>query len=73
MAKHHIMDQTGHSTIEFDQKNTVELKEAMERFDDLVKKGYAPAVKGEDGKHRVTRTFDPSAEETLFQPQLVGG
>ena len=73
MAKHLIMDQTGHSTVEFDKTNTVDLKEAMERFDNLVKKGYTPAELKADGNHSVTRTFNPEAEQTLFVPQLKGG
>ena len=32
MAKHHIMDATGHSTVEFDKANTVDLDAAMKRF-----------------------------------------
>ena len=73
MAKHHIMDQTGHSTVEFDQADPVALKEAQERFQRLIAEHYTPAVRGEDGKATVTRTFDPNAQETLFVPQLVGG
>jgi hypothetical protein len=73
MAKHHIMDQTGHSTVEFDKADPQALKEAQARFDRLVAEHYTPAVRGEDGMARVTRTFDPDASETLFVPQLVGG
>ena len=32
MAKHGIMDATGHSTVEFDKTNTVDLDAAMKRF-----------------------------------------
>ena len=73
MAKHHIMDQTGHSTIEFDEKNLADLAAAEARFKEMMEKGYTPAVRGEDGKATVTRSFDPTAQETLFVPQLVGG
>lgn len=71
--KFHVMDQTGHSTVEFDKANPVDLASAENMFNEFVSKGYAPAVKGEDGNHTLTRTFDPTAEETLFQPQLKGG
>jgi hypothetical protein len=69
----HLMDQTGHSTVEFDKLDQADLDRAARMFSDLLEKGYTPAVKGQDGVHTSTRTFDPSAEDTLFQPQLVGG
>jgi hypothetical protein len=73
MAKQLVMDQTGHTEHVFDKANKVELSAAMERFDDLVKKGYTPAVLKADGNHQVTRKFDPTADQTLFIPQLQGG
>lgn len=74
MAKHLIMDHTGHSTVEFDPSKTVDLREAMERFERLTKSGHAAAVKNPgDAGYKLTRTFDPTAEETLFVPQMQGG
>lgn len=68
--KFNIMDQTGHSTIEFteDQK-----KEAQAKFDELVGLGMTPAQRnGGSGDYTVNREFQ-AADETLFQPQLRGG
>lgn len=73
MAKHLIMDQTGHSTIEFNPANRADLAKAEARFNALMKRGMTPAVLKPDGHHQVTRTFDPTAEQTLFIPQLKGG
>jgi hypothetical protein len=35
--------------------------------------GFTAAFRDAAGKATVTRSFDPTAEETLFFPQLVGG
>lgn len=74
MPKQHVMDRVlGHATHEFDAKDTMSTKEAMERFAELTGKGYVAAKKLDDGAHEVIGEFDPSAEETLFFPQLQGG
>ena len=77
MARHIIMDPSGHSTFEFDPHNTVALAEAERRFKRLVAKGYIPAEHKGEGQHRVAqkdkRSFDPTVEETIFVPALKGG
>lgn len=73
MATHLIMDRSGHRKIDFDSTSTVELTEALDRFNDLTSKGYRAAVKRGDGVHELIRKFDPEAEQTLFIPQLRGG
>jgi ABC-type ATPase with predicted acetyltransferase domain len=73
MAKHYIMDQTGHTTVEFDKTNTVDVEAAMARFDELTKKGFRYAPKNAEGQPVVSHTFDPTAEEAIFIPQLQGG
>ena len=35
--------------------------------------GFTAAVRTGPGEQRVIRSFDPTAEETLFYPRLVGG
>jgi hypothetical protein len=35
--------------------------------------GFTAAVRDAAGQPIVTRSFDPTAEETLFFPRLVGG
>jgi hypothetical protein len=69
--KLNIMDQTGHSVIEFDKTET---SKAMEKFNELVKtQKHRAAVKQPDGSHKLVKDFDPNAEEMIFFPQLKGG
>ncbi len=72
MNKLQIMDQTGHSTLDFDPKNDASTKEAMEKFNELVGKGYQAAVRTESGLKKV-KAFDPAQPETVMHPQLMGG
>lgn len=68
--KFHVMDYYGHSTIEFEKS---QIKEAMEKFYELVSAGYTPAHRDEQGRdYHVSRRF-AEADETLFVPQLKGG
>jgi len=46
---------------------------AEERFKELTYVGFTAAVRTSCGEAAVTRTFNPTAEETLFFPRLVGG
>ena len=74
MAKHYIMDHTGHSTVEFDAGNSVQLEEALARFKMLTDKGHRAAVrKAGATDYTVVKSFDPTAEETLFVPAMQGG
>jgi len=77
MARHIIMDPSGHSTFEFDKHSTVSLNEAERRFNNLIGKGYIPAETTGDGTHHVSsrtdRLFNPDADETIFIPALRGG
>jgi hypothetical protein len=74
MPKQLVMDRTGHSEHVFDRANEVKLKEAMERFDDLVnKQKFAAAVRTGPGELQKVTSFDPNAEETVFVPPLQGG
>ena len=71
--KFHVMDLTGHSTIDF-TKDEAGVAEAMEKFKMLVddQKKIA-AVKGKNGDVTKVKSFDPNAEETVFISPLVGG
>jgi hypothetical protein len=46
---------------------------AEQRFRELTGAGFTAAVRTASGEAMVTRTFDPTAEQTLFYPRLVGG
>ena len=40
---------------------------------DLVGNGFTAAARSASGEARIVRKFDPTANETLFYPRLVGG
>jgi hypothetical protein len=50
-----------------------ELTKAEERFKELTKVGFTAATRSANGDVSVVRSFDPTAEETVFYPRLVGG
>ena len=75
MAKHLIMDQTGHSTINFDALDPEQLAEANARFMELVgEKKHAAFTRkaGETGGNQI-KTPDQQQDETLFVPHKQGG
>ena len=73
MATQIIMDLNGDTRHNFDEKDVKELFEAERRFKALTGAGFAAATRTASGEPVVTRTFDPTVEETLFFPRLVGG
>jgi hypothetical protein len=73
MASQIVMDHTGDTRHLFDATDENALSVAEGRFKELTRVGYTAAVRTAPGKAEVVRTFDPTAEETLFFPRLVGG
>jgi len=73
MAYQIVMDRSGDSRHEFSIDNAESMARAERRFEDLTGKGFTAAVRVEPGEVRRVTAFDPSAEETLFFPRLVGG
>jgi hypothetical protein len=73
MAVQLVMDHSGDTRHLFDAKDERSLLQAKERFRQLSEQGYTAAVRGKDGSSRVVRSFEPTDEETLFFPRLVGG
>ena len=73
MARQIVMDRTGDSRHNFDAKDADALSKAEERFKELTGAGFTAAVRSASGEAIVKRTFDPTAEETLFFPRLIGG
>jgi hypothetical protein len=71
MATQIIMDHNGDTRHNFDAKDAKTLLEAERRFKALTGDGFTAATAS--GEPVVTRAFDPTAEETLFFPRLVGG
>jgi hypothetical protein len=73
MATQIVMDQTGDTRHDFNADDTEALSKAEERFNLLTAVGFTAAVRDAAGEPTVIRSFDPSAEETVFFPRLVGG
>ena len=72
MATQIVMDQTGDTRHCFNPDDTDALSKAEEGFKLLTSVGSTAAVRDAAGNATVTRSFDPTAEETLFFPRLVG-
>jgi len=73
MATQIVMDHTGDTRHHFDAEDVKALVAAERRFRELTFAGFTAAVRTTSGETTVSRTFDPTAEETLFFPRLVGG
>lgn len=71
--KFHIMDHTGHTTVDF-KKEGLGVEDAMTRFREILAGGHSAFKKDPSTGNRVQiRAFDPAAEDVLFIPQLKGG
>ena len=73
MAIHIVMDHNGDSRYPFNPEDAQALAKAEERFKELTGIGFSAAVRTASGEVSMVRSFDPTAEETLFFPRLVGG
>ncbi|MFL6813990.1 MAG: hypothetical protein E6G79_00825 [Alphaproteobacteria bacterium] len=73
MATQIVLDHNGDTRHKFDAKDAKALLEAEQRFKKLTGAGFTAAVRSASGDPVVKRTFDPTAEETVFYPRLVGG
>ena len=73
MAMQIVMDHTGDTRHCFNPQNAQELTAAEMRFKELTGAWFTAAVRTASGEVAKIRSFDPTAEETLFFPRLVGG
>jgi hypothetical protein len=73
MACQIVMDISGDSRHTFNPRDAEALACAEERFKELTGRGFTAAVRVAPGKVSRIKAFDPTAEETLFYPRLVGG
>jgi hypothetical protein len=73
MAIQIVMNHTGDSRHHFDASDAQEVANAEQRFYELTNAGFTAAVRKGPGQTSQIRSFDPTAEETLFFPRLVGG
>src|ERR1700722_13126622 len=72
MATQIIMDLNGDTRHNFDAKDVKAHLEAERHFKALTGAGFTAATRTGSGESVVTRPFDPTVEETLFFPRLVG-
>ena len=73
MATQVVMDHTGDTSHQFDPADFDAVAEAERRSKKLTGSGFTAAKRLGDGKSEVVKSFDPTAEETLFIPRLQGG
>lgn len=69
-----IMDASGHQQLKWHMSKVEEIVAAQATFDRLMKQGYAAfaSTKKTELKHGVS-TFDPTMEEVVMVPRIVGG
>jgi hypothetical protein len=68
-----VMDRSGDTRHQFDPDNASGVAEAKRRFVELTGAGFVAAKRTGNGTSELVREFDPSAQETVFFPRLVGG
>ena len=73
MATQIVMDYTGHTRHCFNPNDAQALASAEKRFMELTGRGFTAAVRKGPSEIVKVRSFDLTAEETLFFPRLVGG
>jgi len=73
MASQTVMDRSGDTRHMFDKQDRAVVARAEQRFMEWTGAGFTAAVRSGPGEQRIIRSFDPTAEQTLFYPRLVGG
>jgi hypothetical protein len=68
-----VMDTSGDTRHQFDPDNAAGAAEAERRFGELISKGFVAAKRTGHCTSELVRHFDPTAQETVFIPRLVGG
>ena len=68
-----VMDTSGDTRHQFDPENASAVAEAERRFIELTGAGFIAAKRTGIGASELMRQFDPTAQETVFIPRLVGG
>lgn len=68
-----VMDTSGDTRHQFASDDAVAVAEAEKRFVELTGAGFIAAKRTGNGTSELIRHFDPTAQETVFIPRLVGG
>lgn len=73
MPRFKIMDHTGHTTEVFDKADVLSLDAAEKRFSEITGKGFRAVAMSPGGDGTLLKSFDPTVEDVVFIPQLMGG
>jgi len=73
MAMQIVTDHNGDTRHYFDPNDADASAKAEERFKELTGQGFTAAVRITSGEVAKISSFNPTAEETVFFPRLVGG
>lgn len=73
MGMLYVLDHTGDTRIGWDVNNAASVAEARRMFNELRGHNYVVYKKTGDGTGAQIRDFDPTAEEIVMSPPLVGG
>lgn len=74
MGRMHLLDHTGHSTLEWDVADPASIEVAVAEFEAQLAKGLFPFQRNTpSAPAQRMDTFDPSAEEILWLSPLQGG
>jgi hypothetical protein len=69
-----IMDWSGHKELKWSTDRLDEITVAKETFDKLIKEGYSAfAAKTKAEQKQSIKEFDPTMEETVMVPRIIGG
>lgn len=68
------MNRSGDTRHSFDMTDELQVQKAMDTFKELTGLGKFATVPGPDGApgHHI-REFDPTVENIIFRPQIIGG
>lgn len=73
MATQIVMDHSGDTRHDFSPLDAEALADAERRFKELTGRGFTAAVRTGPGEVALVQGFDPTANETVFFPRIVGG
>ncbi len=73
MALQIVMDHNGDTRHYFDSNDAEALAKAERRFKELTGQGFTAAVRITAGEVAKVSSFNPTAEEPVFFPRLIGG
>lgn len=69
-----ILDHTGHSSLEWDANNEIEIQNMKKKFKEMIDKGYSAfKIDPKTKKSTPLTEFDPIAEEILLTPPARKG